>query len=688
MGAAINRYALPVLTAQTYTNPLVYDDGSLPTNPDPFVTRYRGRYYCVSSDHHGVQMSRSDDLITWHHIGLVLEESDRSEYWAPCLARINGRFYIYYSSRPAGSEDPHEEALHVASSDDIEGPYEVEACFFDFFAIDPHVVRDPAGDWVMFYSTNEPTGLESESAGTSILVDRLLSPTELEGRPRTVVVPSIDEEIFERNRFGSDRDWYTIEGASYFTHHNRAFLTYSGNAYVGEDYFIGYSRADATGSLVDHSWSKHPSELDHEPLVRRNDMVEGTGHNSVVLAPNLVDDWVVYHGRDAADPIVVGTEQRVMRIDPLFYSGSTLTTCAPSADEQDAPAGPTISAAFTTAGGLPAEWTEIAGTATIEGDSLLTTGDSNVLLVHPHRSEGYVAEVWVQATRTDAGARAGVVPWFLHNDTFIEACIDVATSRLVVRRHDAGFTTVVGAWPVDAASLGRWSLVRFSRVFDTVRISVDEREAGSFTVPSGAASVGLRSVRTAARFSAFSLTDHLALYGDDARFLPRLFRAERPIDLSAEGVASRSRRSTTLVGEMPALAVATTYEFELDATWSAVELYPVHSVHRHLLVRLDADGYRVETRVGDTVTVVAEGVSRRPAALSVRTQSVPNGFVLRIDDTTISVAFDHPAGSGADAVSRRIALTGSRLRSLDQTSYPPVFHSPTKNTLSTTEKTL
>jgi GH43 family beta-xylosidase len=673
MGSSVNRYALPVLTERTFINPLRFDDGSLPTNPDPFVTRYRGRYYCVASDHRGVRMSRSDDLVSWHTIGLVLSETDRCEYWAPCLARIDGRFYIYYSSRPEGSDDPHEEALHVASSDSIEGPYVVEHRFFDTFAIDPHVVRDPAGDWVMFYSTNEPTGLESEVAGTSILVDRLLTPTQLEGRPVAVVVPSIDEEIFERNRFGSDRDWYTIEGASYFSHHGRAFLTYSGNAYVGEDYFIGYSSADSDGAVVDHSWKKHPSELDHEPLVRRNSVVEGTGHNSVVSAPNLVDDWIVYHGRDAAEPIVAGTEQRVMRIDPMFYSAGTLTTCAPSFTTQDAPAQPGVAARFDGAAGLPEGWEVAEGAAGMDGETLRAHGDANVLVIHPHRSEGYVAEVWVQATRTDAGARAGVVPWYVDEDTFIEACIDAASAQLIVRKRERGFTETIGSWPVDATSLGRWSIVRFSRVFDTVRVSVDDRDAGSFVVPRGAASVGLRAVRTAAQFSAFALTDHLALAGEDMRFLPRLFRADRPTPLSEDGAASRSRGSTVLVGETTEAGVATTYEFALDASWSAVDVFPLYYADGdYVRVHLDAGGYRVETSTDGTVVLAADGLSRRSAELSVRTQVVSGGIVIRIDDVTVHVAFDPTSGATqrqAAAGSRRVHLTGSRLRSLDQTAY-------------------
>jgi len=47
-------------------------------------------------------------------------------------------------------------------------------------------------------------------------------------------------------------------------------------------------------------------------------VVEGTGHNSVVKAPNNVDDWVVYHGRNVNKIFDESMEQRQMRMDPLM----------------------------------------------------------------------------------------------------------------------------------------------------------------------------------------------------------------------------------------------------------------------------------------------------------------------------------------------------------------------------------
>ncbi|MFB2596313.1 glycoside hydrolase family 43 protein [Herbiconiux sp. P17] len=677
-------HALPVVTPRVFRNPLSFGPDGTPTSPDPFVLRHLGRYYCFSTHRDGVALSVSDDLVSWRRLGLALEVAGRSEYWAPCLAAIDGRFYLYFSNRPAGSDDPHEEVLQVAVADRIEGPYTVVHRFFDTFSIDPHVVRDPSGAWFLFYSTNEPTGFEQDTAGTSILVDRMLSPTELAGEPRAIVLPSIDEEVFEHNRFG-DRDWFTIEGASYFTHHDRAFMTYSGNAYERPDYFIGYSSAalDATGSIGSLAWQKHPNDLEWEPLVRRSRDVEGTGHNSIVEAPNLVDRWIIYHGRDAAEPIRPGVEQRVMRMDPLVISGGRLTTVAPSSTSQDAPAAPTVAARFDNTSDL-SPWRVVSGSLRIDG-TLRISDSADTLLVHPHRSSAYVAEVSVRLTRGHLGARGGVIPWFAADDDYVEALLDAATRSVLVNRHVNGFVTSLGRWPMPDAPDGAWRVIRVERTLTRVTLTVDGVTAGAFDVPADGASFGLRTIRTSAEVAGFALTDHLALYGSRLSMLPAIMTASPSIALvGGQGPASRSRRPLVLTGPPPAPGDVVDLEVELSAGYASV-----------VVTLSDDDGCGVTVQVvpgSATISTVggAAGSADRPGSpavagtdasgtalahaatvplgddrLTLRTHPVAGGVVVGIDGHAQFVALDSaPTRS-------RLELIGSRLVSFERTSTQP-----------------
>lgn len=324
-----------------YTNPVSYS-GPTPTNPDPYVLRYIGTYYCYSTDESGVRVSTSPDLVTWRDEGLCFQESGSRAYWAPCVVYRNGIFYLYVSTRPADIDDPHFQRMRVATSDDPLGPFRFERVMADTFCIDADVVIDEQGDAFMFYATNDAVGASTGRAGTCVVLDRMNDMMHLAGAPRPVIVPTLDEEIFAENRFGDGRNWHTIEGSTYVTYRDRAYMTYSGNAYVREDYFVGVTSADLVAPIDALRWTKQPDDSTYAPILRRSADVEGTGHNSITFAPNLVDPWIVYHGRSAHEPLTPGVEQRVMRIDPLEFANGRLECDGPSSTARPAPALPDI----------------------------------------------------------------------------------------------------------------------------------------------------------------------------------------------------------------------------------------------------------------------------------------------------------------------------------------------------------
>lgn len=325
-----------------YCNPLPFSDGKRCTNPDPFVTRWCGKYYCYATDENGVKVSVSEDLVHWSYKGICLQEEGCKDYWAPSVFYSNGKFYMYYSNITLDAAHDHDIWLKLAVSDSPEGPFEWKKTFFDKFSIDSHpfVWNEKL---YMFYSVNDWIGTDEKVAGTIILVDEMLSPEEFAGNPKPVVLPTLEQEIFEKNRFKDGRDWYTLEGAATVIHGNKCYVTYSANAYLNVDYFVGTVIAEKKDNLMDMEWKKYPSDYEWCPLLVKNDKVEGTGHNTITKAPNMVDDWIVYHGRMAEEELVQGLEQREMRIDPLYFNGDRMICDGPTQEEKDAPKLPLIS---------------------------------------------------------------------------------------------------------------------------------------------------------------------------------------------------------------------------------------------------------------------------------------------------------------------------------------------------------
>ncbi|MFC3801453.1 glycoside hydrolase family 43 protein [Cohnella sp. GCM10012308] len=363
---------LSALGSRIYRNPLQITHvdaavgSAVPPNPDPYVLKYNGAYYCYPTGHDGVPVFYSTDLVRWESKGLALSQPEEG-YWAPCVVYRHGLFYMYYSS---GMSPAHFQWMKVAVSKHPLGPFEPAGTLFERFSIDAHVVQDEDGSWYLFYSVDDYAGADDERPGTVILVDRLLDMTTPAGQPALVVAATLNEEISGPDRFGDGRDWHTIEGAYYLRRGDARYLMYSGNSFEREHYFVGYATSRGDGSIGSLAWSKWPANDIYEPLLRKSDAVEGTGHHSVATAPNLADSWIVYHGRDIVQNEAGEGERRQLRIDPLLWQGERLWVPGPTDDVQDAPGMPAFRELFAGEGELAdtggwevtsGQWTSHAG---------------------------------------------------------------------------------------------------------------------------------------------------------------------------------------------------------------------------------------------------------------------------------------------------------------------------------------
>ena len=210
---------------------------------DPFILESSGRFYIYTTGEDGVYAYSSDELLSgWKFEGKVFTFPDVSEFWAPSVIELDGRFYMYCSFEFYGDtpdKGGHRQTMHVSVADNPLGPFENARQLLHPFSIDSHVVKNESGLFI-FYSTND---FDAVRPGTYIAVDRLLDPFTPEGNPHTVVVPTLDEEIYMRDRYKKGTHWHTIEGAFYFREGEWQYVMYSGSCYQNEHYFIGYARA-------------------------------------------------------------------------------------------------------------------------------------------------------------------------------------------------------------------------------------------------------------------------------------------------------------------------------------------------------------------------------------------------------------------------------------------------------------
>lgn len=285
------------------------------TQPDPYIFDDGDRLYLFVTADEGVEAYSSDRIDgVWHFEGIVCRLPDARQYWAPCVCKTGGKYYLYFScQRPEKNE-----FLHVASADRPLGPYKNAKCLYDRFTIDAHVVETPAGLF-LFYAENNT---DDTRIGTRVFVDRLLDPYTPAALRREVIRPSFDEEIYQRARFEDGRDWHTIEGPFYLRVGNWHYLMYSGGCYQNDTYHIGYTVAkSAEDDLTRVDFVKHTADGRFDPLMIRNEREEGTGHHSVLRTKDG-DLYMVYHARDYGAP---AGEARTARYCRLTVNGEQMT---------------------------------------------------------------------------------------------------------------------------------------------------------------------------------------------------------------------------------------------------------------------------------------------------------------------------------------------------------------------------
>ncbi len=319
--------ALSEISAR-YTNP-VYDRSF----PDPFVLKHRGGYfaYCTGqgSDGRVFGVLRSRDLVNWTEAGGAMDPlaEPHPHYWAPEVTYYNGTFYMYYS---VGNETLME--IRVATGQSPLGPFTDSGrrLTSEEFAIDPHIVRDTGGQWFMFYATDF---LDHSHIGTGTVVDRMIDPFTLKGKPRPVTRARYDWQVYDpaRKEKGGVR-WHTVEGPFVINRKGVYYEMFSGGNWQNDTYGVSFAVSEAIES--DEEWSQYSDGNSTLPVLRTlPGKIVGPGHNSVVRGPNNRELYCVYHRwhQDA----------RKLAIDRMdFAGGNRLFVAGPTDTPQPYPHSP------------------------------------------------------------------------------------------------------------------------------------------------------------------------------------------------------------------------------------------------------------------------------------------------------------------------------------------------------------
>ncbi len=243
---------------------------------DPYILLYNNKYYLYSTNSpDGYLVYQSDDLTHWENKGLCLRKEDvmgDKWFWAPEVMYHNGKFYMVYTS---------EEHLGIAVSDSPTGPFrqEKKAWLNERNAIDGDFFADNDGTIYLYYVRFDN--------GNIIYGARLNSDFTL-------------DEASERRLIAAEEDWETrdclvAEGPFMLKHNGKYYLTYSANHYRSPDYAIGYAVSDSPlGPFV---------KYEGNPILHKNEYVNGVGHHSFTTSKNKNQLICVYHSHNSLTTI-------------------------------------------------------------------------------------------------------------------------------------------------------------------------------------------------------------------------------------------------------------------------------------------------------------------------------------------------------------------------------------------------
>ncbi len=253
---------------QTYKNPIC--EGA-----DPFVLLHDGTYYLYSTNAaDGFRVYTSTDMGTWIDRGYCLRAEDvmgERWFWAPEVMARDGRFYMVYVA---------EEHLGIAVADSPLGPFvqKDKRWLNDINEIDGHFFVDSDGTVYLYFVRFD----KGNVLWCARMKDDLLSYDE-----STAVF------LFRAEAEWETRDCSIVEGPFVLKHKGKYYLTYSANHTRSEDYAVGCAVSD------------HPmgpfTKVSYNPILKKSDALNGTGHHSFTTSKDGRELVCVYHARPLRD---------------------------------------------------------------------------------------------------------------------------------------------------------------------------------------------------------------------------------------------------------------------------------------------------------------------------------------------------------------------------------------------------
>lgn len=242
---------------------------------DPFVLLNNGTYYLYSTNSpDGFRVFTSSNMADWTDRGYCLRADDvmgDKWFWAPEVLENNGKFYMVYVAN---------EHLGIAVSNSPLGPFiqEEKRWLNDINEIDGHFFVDDDGSVYLYFVRFD----DGNVIWCARMNEDMLSYDHSTAR-----------FLFRAEDEWELKDGSVVEGPFVLKHNNKYYLTYSANHTRSEDYAVGCAISDSPMGPF--------KKVSYNPILKKNDSFNGTGHHSFTKSKDGSELVCVYHARPFRD---------------------------------------------------------------------------------------------------------------------------------------------------------------------------------------------------------------------------------------------------------------------------------------------------------------------------------------------------------------------------------------------------
>jgi arabinan endo-1,5-alpha-L-arabinosidase len=313
---------------QTYTNP-VFE----PVLADPSILRDGDYFYAYGTEddwgpeggHKLVPIVRSTDLVDWELVGNAFVSKptwkNSGGIWAPDVAKVNGKFHMYYSYSTWGDPDP---GIGLAIADKPEGPFIDQGKLFLSSeigvanSIDAFYIEEEGKKYLFWGSFHGIYAIELSEDGKN-----------LKG---------------EKKKIGDNH----LE-ASYIHKKNGKYVYFGsmGSCCEGANssYRVVVAVADAIlGPYLDKNGNDIAKGF-HGELILEGNTVDygfaGPGHNGHIMTDDVGNDWILYHAIPKNNPLLSnGASRRPLMLDKIRWVDEVwplIENRSPSLSSQNVP---------------------------------------------------------------------------------------------------------------------------------------------------------------------------------------------------------------------------------------------------------------------------------------------------------------------------------------------------------------